>query len=166
MGRWGEGGVWRRGKREIIHIIYIVSLHCHHRNDPCIKMGSDKSHFNVSLIVREKVTNKTVSTNHNFWREMRTEVYLNWGPSAYQPNALPLGQTSSLLTVTRFCWTAFLVLLISLPEDVQQKYTFFMNLFLSLSHSLLATLSVCATPNDNLTTFVLFPGEGGIDGHS
>ena len=27
---------------------------CHHQNDTCIKMGSDGSHFNVSLIVREK----------------------------------------------------------------------------------------------------------------
>ena len=41
-------------------------LHCHHQNDTCIKMGSDESHFNVSLIVRDKVTNKTVSTNQNF----------------------------------------------------------------------------------------------------
>ena len=28
-------------------IIYI-SLHCHHQNDLCIKMGRDASHFNVS----------------------------------------------------------------------------------------------------------------------
>ena len=40
------------GKREIIYL----SLHCHHRNDSCIKMDSDESHFNVSLIVRDKVT--------------------------------------------------------------------------------------------------------------
>ena len=32
------------GKREIIYL----SLHCHHQNDSCIKMGSDESHFNVS----------------------------------------------------------------------------------------------------------------------
>ena len=31
-----------------------VSLHRHHQNDSCIKMGSDESHFNVSLIVKEK----------------------------------------------------------------------------------------------------------------
>ena len=30
-------------------------LHCHHQNDSCIKVGSDESHFNVSLIVRDKV---------------------------------------------------------------------------------------------------------------
>ena len=40
------------GEREIIHL----SLHCHHQNDFCIKMGSNESHFNVSLIVRNKVT--------------------------------------------------------------------------------------------------------------
>ena len=40
------------GEREIIYL----SLHCHHQNDFCIKVGSDESHFNVSLIVRDKVT--------------------------------------------------------------------------------------------------------------
>ena len=45
----GRGG-WV--KREIIYL----SLHCHHQNDSCIKMGSDESHLNVSLIVRYKVT--------------------------------------------------------------------------------------------------------------
>ena len=33
----------------------------------CIKMGSDESHFNVSLIVRDKVTR--LSTNHNLFEE-------------------------------------------------------------------------------------------------
>ena len=48
--------VWGGGKREIIYL----SLHCYHQNDCCIKVGSDKSHFNVSLIVRDK-SHKTVS---------------------------------------------------------------------------------------------------------
>ena len=39
-----EKGAWRRGEREIIYL----SLHCHHQNDFCIKVGSDESHFNVS----------------------------------------------------------------------------------------------------------------------
>ena len=39
MGRWGGGG-----------IIYL-SLHCHHQNDLCMKVGSDESHFNVSVII-------------------------------------------------------------------------------------------------------------------
>ena len=50
---------------EIIHL----SLHCHHQNDSCIKIGSDESHCNVSLIVMDKVTIKTVSTNHNLFEE-------------------------------------------------------------------------------------------------
>ena len=57
----------------------------------CIKMGSDESHFNVSLIVRD--SHKTMSTNHNFWRERRAKAVSNRSPSAYQPNALTLGQT-------------------------------------------------------------------------
>ena len=52
----GEG-VWRRGKREIIYL----SLHYHHQND-CIEMGSDESHFNVSLIVMDKVTRQRPQT--------------------------------------------------------------------------------------------------------
>ena len=59
-GRKGVGG-WGR-EREVIYL----SLHCHHQNDCCIKMGSDESHFKVSLIVKDKVTNKTVSTHHKF----------------------------------------------------------------------------------------------------
>ena len=33
------------GEREIIYL----SLCCRHQNDSCIKMGSDESHFNVSV---------------------------------------------------------------------------------------------------------------------
>ena len=47
-------------------IIYL-SLNCHHQNDSCIKMGNDESHFNVSLIVRDKVTR--LSTGHNLFEE-------------------------------------------------------------------------------------------------
>ena len=36
---------------------YNLTLHCHHQNDSCIKMGSDESCFNVSFIVRAEVTN-------------------------------------------------------------------------------------------------------------
>ena len=44
-----------------MEIIYL-SLHCHHQNDSCIKMGSDESNFNVSLIVRDKVTRQCPQT--------------------------------------------------------------------------------------------------------
>ena len=57
--RDGEKGArgYRGGERKIIYL----SLHCHHQNDSSIKMGSDESHFNVSLTVRDKL-----STDHNF----------------------------------------------------------------------------------------------------
>ena len=51
----GYGGGW---KREITYL----SLHCHHQNDFCIKMVSDESYFNVSLIVRDKVTRQRRQT--------------------------------------------------------------------------------------------------------
>ena len=44
-----------------MEIIYLA-LQCHHQNDSCIKMGSDESHFNVSLIVRDKVTRQYPQT--------------------------------------------------------------------------------------------------------
>ena len=40
-------------------------------------------------------SHKAVSIDHNFWRERRAEADSTRGPSAYQPNALPLGQTGS-----------------------------------------------------------------------
>ena len=103
-------------KREIIHlslhchhqIIYLslhchhqiiyLSLHCHHQNDFCIKVDSNESHLNVSLIVRDKATRQCPQTTA-FWKERRANADLNRGPSACQPNALPLGQTSSLLLI-------------------------------------------------------------------
>ena len=45
----GGKGLWRWGKRETVYL----SLHCHHQNDSCIKMGSDESHFIVSLSENE-----------------------------------------------------------------------------------------------------------------
>ena len=57
-GEKGEGGKGLEevggggGEREIIYRP-IFTLSRHYRNDSCIKMGSDESHFNVSLIVRE-----------------------------------------------------------------------------------------------------------------
>ena len=58
-------------------------------------MGSDESHFNVS-VGSDGQSHRTVSTNHNLFEEKRrAEAVSNRGPSAYQPNALPLGHTGS-----------------------------------------------------------------------
>ena len=37
-----------------------LSLHSHHQNDSCIKVGNDESHFKVGQ------SHKTVSTDHIF----------------------------------------------------------------------------------------------------
>ena len=75
-------------------------------NHESCALTSELSRSHVSLNC-EGQSHKTVSTDHNFWRERRAEADSNWGPSAYQPNALPLGQTGSLgmtqQTVCFFC---------------------------------------------------------------
>jgi len=76
--REGGKGVWRWGKSEIIYL----SLHCHHQNGSCIKMGSDESHFNVS-IGGDGQSHRTVSTNHNLSEEKGE-------PKRYGTEVLPL----------------------------------------------------------------------------
>ena len=77
-GEKGRKGVWRWGKREIIYL----SLHCHHQNDSCIKMGSNESHFNVS-VGSDGQSHKTVFTNHNLFEEKGQ-------PKRYRNEVLPL----------------------------------------------------------------------------
>ena len=68
----GKGG-WRWGNREIIYL----SLHSHHhQNDSFIKMCSDESHFNVSLIVRDKVTRQSPQTT-TFLKSRKGELKRN-----------------------------------------------------------------------------------------
>ena len=81
---WGRGeggggkGYGGGGEREIIYL----SLHCHHQNDSYgIKVGSDESHFNVSLIVRDKVTRQCPQTT----------IFEEKGePKRIQPRSVPL----------------------------------------------------------------------------
>ena len=99
--KWREG-VWRWGKRESIYL----SLHCHHQNDSCIKMGCDESRFNVSLLVRDKVTRLCPQTT-TFEEKGESKQYKNQGPSAYQPTALLLSQTGSLILPIKTPQTIF-----------------------------------------------------------
>ena len=46
----------------------------------------------------EGQSHKTVSIDHNFRRERKAEADSKRGPSAYQPNALPLGHANRLTT--------------------------------------------------------------------
>ena len=51
----------------------------------------------------EGQSHRTMSTDHNFRRERRAEADSNRGPPAYQPNALPLGQTGSQSNTMVLC---------------------------------------------------------------
>jgi len=90
----GEG-VWRCWEIEK-EIIYL-SLHCHHQNDSCIEMGSNESHFNVSLIVRDRVTRQCPQTTFPKRRESRSGIK----PRSFCIPTVPLGQTGSQLNVDR-----------------------------------------------------------------
>ena len=85
--RDGEKGVWRWGEREIIYL----SLHCHHQNDFCIKMGRDESHFNVSA-GSDGQSHRTVSTNHNLFEEKGEPKWYRagWSEQGAPSLAVPL----------------------------------------------------------------------------
>ena len=78
-----------------------LTLHCHHQNDTCIKVGGDEGHFNVSLTVRDKVTRQrprtTTFEEKGEPKRNRTEV-----PLFTSLKALPLGQTGSFPHLLRF----------------------------------------------------------------
>ena len=87
--------MWKWGKGKNIYL----SLHCHHKNDSCIEMGNDESHFNVSLIVRDKVTRQcpqgTTSEVKGEPKRIRTEVLLLTNLMPYRwakPAHVPLGK--------------------------------------------------------------------------
>ena len=88
-------------------VIYL-SLHCHHQNDSCIKMGSDESHFNVSLIVRDKVTGQCPQTTtfeeKGEPKQIRTEVPLLTSLTPYR-SAKPAHK--------QYTYPSFMVLLVS-----------------------------------------------------
>ena len=73
-------------------------IHCHQQNS-CIKVGSDESHFNDSLTVRDKVTRQCPQTTtveeKGEPKRIRTEVRTEVPLLSYQPDALPLGQSGS-----------------------------------------------------------------------
>ena len=55
-----------------------LTLHCHHHNDSCIKMGSGESLFKVSLIVRESITRPCPQTTTFEERGEPKRNRLNW----------------------------------------------------------------------------------------
>ena len=103
-----------------MEIIYL-SLHCHHQNDSCIKMGNDESHLVNVSVGSDGQSHKTVSTNHNLFKEKgepkryRTEVlpltsltpsHLPNRPCSYisYPNASVNTQRASTAVPAAFLW--------------------------------------------------------------
>ena len=81
------------GGERLREIIYL-SLHYHHQNDSCVKRltGSDESHFNVSLIVRDKVKRRRPQTSSDRVLTKRKE-----SRSGIEPRPSSAGQTGSLV---------------------------------------------------------------------
>ena len=44
-------------------------LHCQHENDSCIKKGGAESHFNILLLVRNKVTRQAQCSQITIFEE-------------------------------------------------------------------------------------------------
>ena len=103
----GEGGGNGGGGRERLYTYrYTVTT----RMTPGLRLAAMRAILMFHNC--EGQSHKTVSTEHNFWRERRAEADSNRSPSAYQPSALPLGQTGSPhpISVEIFFYTAFLSL--------------------------------------------------------
>ena len=87
------------GKGDYIHL----SLHYHLQNDSCIQMGRGESHFNVSLIVRDKVTRQRPQTTTSEGKEepkwIQSEVPLLTSPTPYR-QAKPAHHVPSWLLTT------------------------------------------------------------------
>ena len=115
--------VWRWEKRESICLL----LHCHHQNDSCIKMGSDESHSNVSLIVRDKSQDSV----HRQQLLKRKESQSRFKPRSRCLPTLRLGQTSShadrcylkyFLPMAVFCSTCGSALLLDIFQPAAVYY--------------------------------------------
>ena len=81
----GEGGMEVGGRERLYTYRYSVTT----RTTPALRWAAMRA---ILMFHNwEGQSDKTGSTDHNFWRERRAEADSNRGPSAYQPNALPLG---------------------------------------------------------------------------
>ena len=92
--RDGEKGHMEEGE-EVDYILYTYRYTVTTRMTPALRWAATRAFFFLFINCEGRQSHKTVSTDHNFWRERRSEAGLNQGPSAYQPNALPPDQTGS-----------------------------------------------------------------------
>ena len=72
---------WKKGGRgmEVREEGDYIFLSLHYQNDSCIEMGSNESHFNVS-VGTDGQSQDIVYKPQPFWREMRAEAVSNRGP--------------------------------------------------------------------------------------
>ena len=100
----GGGWYWGRGRGRLYTYRYTVTT----------KMTSALMWAAMRAILMfhncERQSQKKVSMDHSFWRERRAEADSNRGPSTYQPNALPLGQTSSLYHSAFWCNSFYMLM--------------------------------------------------------
>ena len=102
-------GDWEKGRRgyEGAGRGKYLSLHLHHRNDSCIKTGSDSdgSHFNVLLIVKDKATRQCPQTTtfeeRGEPKRNRTEVFLRCLTA--RPNRLTMSILKDFSVLTQAC---------------------------------------------------------------
>ena len=81
--------MWRKGKGRVYTYQYTVTTRM-----TCIKMGSDESHFNVSLIVRDKVTRPCPQTT-TFEEKGEPKRYRTEVPPLTSLTPYRLGQTGT-----------------------------------------------------------------------
>ena len=91
-----------------MEIIYL-SLLCHHHNDSCIMTGSDESHVNVSLTVRDKVTRQcprtTIFEEKVELKRIRTEgPLLTARPNRFTESSRWVGSPLILSVATAVEW--------------------------------------------------------------
>ena len=96
-------GSGRRGR------LYLM-LHCHHHNDSRIHMGSNESHFNVSLTVRDKVTSQHPQLLKREESQSGIKHKFSWLP-AYSLTASPnwLTWCLHLVGTVYSCWAGIAV---------------------------------------------------------
>ena len=94
--RWYVGG---GGEGDYIPIAALTA-----RMTPALRWAATRAVLMFRLLWRTK-SQDSVHKPQPFWRERRAEAESSRGPSAYQPNALPLGQTGSpRLKVNQEIW--------------------------------------------------------------
>ena len=87
-----DGGYWGGGRGRLHTNHYTVSVTT--RMTPALRWAAMRA---ILMFQKEMMTKSQDSVHkpQSFWREGRAEAESSRCPSAYQPNALPLGQTGS-----------------------------------------------------------------------